>query len=111
MLTRAGMGPSPPVIRGGPYQHSLREELTRVGIPYWAEITVGTSMRDFRALDLYLSIFGSSVASPEEEAEYRLNCELPPMQRSIFRPEDFWRCRHWVSAGQRPRIAEWNLEF
>ena len=53
----------------------LRELLRRLNLAVWAELTVGNSFREYRALDAYLRVFGPNIISPAQEAHFLLNSE------------------------------------
>ena len=74
-------------VAQGPYLGPLRDLLRRVGVPVWIELTVGSSYREYRALDAYVRVLGSDITSPEEEAHYVLNTEIPPGDRYVLTPE------------------------
>ena len=56
-------------LREGLALTRFRQLLTDLGMPaYWAELTTGNSWRKYRALDAYLRVRGSGIASPKQEA-------------------------------------------
>ena len=96
----------------GPLLSPLRTLLQRLNVAVWAEVTVGSSFSEYKGLDAYVRFFGSNIVSPEEEAWFLLNTEIEDAgQRELKRPEDWYSCKHWKSMGQKPTIAEHNLEY
>ena len=100
-----------PRVFGGAILAPLRDMLRRLNIQVWAEMTFGMSYHAYRGLDGYVRIFGAGITSPDEEAHYLLNTQDPPSRRRLMRPEQWYYCRSWYSFGQKPCIAEWNLEL
>ena len=98
-------------VFGGAVLSPLRDLLRRLGLPVWAEITAGNSFHAYRGLDAYIRIFGAGIESPQEEAHYILNTQYDALQRFLLAPERWWTCDSWVSAGQKPVVAEWNLQL
>ena len=97
-------------VFGGPLLGPMRRRLRNLGIDVWAELTVGSSFQEYRALDAYIRMFGGGIASPKQEAHYLLNTERPPRERYVLPPENWWSCTSWVSVGQKDCVAEWVLE-
>ena len=89
----------------------LRALLCRLGVPVWAEITVGNSYLAYRGLDAYIRVFGAGIESATQEAHFLLNTERMPSERRLLAPELWWLCSSWVSLGQKDVVAEWNLEL
>ena len=109
--TRQGFPlPREPVF-GSAVLAPLRRLLRRLGLPVWAEITVGSSYHAYRALDAYIRIFGAGIQSPTQEAHFLLNTDRIPDDRWRSRHEEWFRCRSWVSVGQKPVTAAWNVEI
>ena len=90
-------------VFGGALLASMRRTLQRLG--------AGNSFHEYEALGAYGCIFGAGIESPPQEAWYMLNTESPATYRYLKRPEEWWSCRSWVSMGQRPTSAEYNLEL
>ena len=82
----------------------LRALLVQLATPVWAEVTIGSSYLEYRALDAYLRIYGARIASPEVEAHYVLNTEQAPLYRRLYTPEDWYACRCRYSVRQKPVI-------
>ena len=98
-------------VFGGAVLAPQRRLLRRLGLPAWAEITVGSSYHALRALDAHIRIFGAGIESASQEAHYLLNTDRIPGDRWHLLPEEWFRCRSWVSVGQKPVIDEWNVEI
>ena len=107
---RKGIGFPDQAVFSGPERAPLRVLLRQL-VPVWAEITIGASFHSFRALDVYMRVFGSSIVSPPMEARYLLNTQAPSMDRILLGPEEWFMCDDWVSVGQQKHgIADWDLE-
>ena len=78
----------------------LRAQLEGLGVQYWAEITVGSSFHEYRALDAYVRISGAGIEK-YEQAHFVLNTQKGPRYRVLMMPEDWWMCDSWVSVGQQ----------
>ena len=98
-------------VYDGPLLTPLRDLRTKLKLPVWAELTVGSSLRGYLGLGAYIRVFGSNIISPAMEAWYVLNTEDPPLQRYHRIPDQWWRCDCWMSMGQVECIAETTLEY
>ena len=95
----------------GLYHDGLRRLLFDIGVPVWAEITTGYSMREYRCLDAYVKVFGRSLIAPAQEAHFVLGMNIPVSERKTMpRPEDWWNFQVWQSYGQGDSISEYQLE-
>lgn len=94
----------------GLVQLPLRQLLQKL-TPVWAEVSIGNSYWEYRALDAYVSCFGAQTKTPEQQAWYLLNVEHPAGQRRMLWPEDWHTCRTWKSMGQKPCMFEWDLQY
>ena len=89
----------------------LRILLWRCGVPYHAEMTIGSSYEAFRGLDAYIRVAGSGIQTSVEEAHFLLNTGMPPDERMLLKPEDWWQCKALVSVGQKPLVSEWSVDL
>ena len=78
----------------------LRALLRKLGLPVWADITLGISYHAYRALDAYLRVFGAGIESAQQEAHFLLNTERISSRRWRLAPENWWRCKSWVPVRQ-----------
>ena len=96
-------------LKGDSYRAGLRRMLGDVGIKMWLELEFGTSYKGYRSIDCYVSIFYPGMAPPQSSAWYLLNQSRPPLQRNLYRPDEWYYCSDWLSIGQRSGIAEWTI--
>lgn len=85
----------------------LLDEALRVDV--WLELFVEFSWEEYCSLDMYVRMHSGRTSMPPQESWYLLNVDLPPLQRRVVWPHQWYTMRSFKSYGQRAVVLDWVL--
>ena len=89
---------------------ALRQLLGDLGIPTIFEYTSGLSFRQYRCLDLYVTVTTAGMQSPPYAAWFILGMDKIPDDRRFPRADHWMKYRYWMHNGSRLAVSRWPLK-